>query len=219
MADPAGYRNDAHWTRSGLTWRENRTAPNYWKDPKWHIANHPVIGVTWYESAAFCHWLTTKLQAVSHPFSQFPDTPAGSQFLVTLPSETEWEYAARRDTGREYPWKRDINDKWTEGDEARCNVRETNLGRTMAVGLFPNGATSDGLVDLTGNVWEWLGTTWDGDWRKVKDEVDGDAGRGLRGGSWAFNREIDLGSRNRNDPRNDLDIVGFRVVVRAHFSF
>ncbi len=108
VADPNGYHNDAHWTQAGLAWRKDRTAPSYWKDPKWHIANHPVIGVTWYESAAFYHWLTAKLHTVAQPFSQFDVLNA--QFEVRLPSELEWEYAARRDTGRDYPWKRDAND-------------------------------------------------------------------------------------------------------------
>lgn len=217
VADPQGCRNDAHWTRAGLAWRADRTEPRYWKDPKWHIANHPVIGVTWYESAAFCHWLTSRLQTLSQPFSQF--NILNAQFEVRLPSELEWEYAARRDNGRDYPWNRDARDEWTKGDEAHCNVRETGLGRTTAVGAFPNGATLDGFYDLTGNTWEWMGTTWNADWRKVSEDLEGDSERGLRGGSWASNHENDLGYRNWNDPRLDYDNLGFRVVVRAHFSF
>jgi formylglycine-generating enzyme required for sulfatase activity len=207
--DVNGYRNNAHWTQAGLAWRRNRTQPESWQDPKWHIANHPVIGVSWYEAYAFCNWLS----------EQFKTLKALEAFRVYLPTELEWEYASRRDTGRRYPWKKGLDDTWAQGDEARCNVSETGLGRTSAVGIFADGATPDGIYDLTGNVWEWQGTTWDNDWRKVKAAPEGEVPRGLRGGSWAGNHEVDLGSRGRGYPDLRDDFVGFRVVVRAHFSF
>jgi len=95
-----------------------------------------VVGINWYEAAAFCRWLT---QHQGH-------NPQG--FRYTLPSEAEWEYAARGAARRMYPWGD------PEPDGERANYLEIYKG-TSAVGCFPLGATPEGLLDMAGNVWEW----------------------------------------------------------------
>jgi formylglycine-generating enzyme required for sulfatase activity len=213
----AGYGLDRLWTPNGLQWRRNlrrnlrskNTEPYLWDDARWNISNHPVVGVTWYEAVAYCNWLTelSKSLKISDPLT------------FSLPSELEWEFATRGTAGRQYPWKRDGSEGWQEGDERRCNTRETGLGRTSAVGIFVDGATPDEIFDLSGNVWEWTSTQYDGDWRKTKQPSDMAELVVLRGGSWARLHDYGLGNRDRLIPDDRYDHIGFRVVVRLPLLF
>ena len=134
--DADGYRADAPWWDAARTWqrRMDKDRPVFWDDPRFGIArvNHPVVGVTWDEATAFCHWLTQHLN---------------DGHVYRLPSEAEWEYAARGTARRPYPWGTE------EPDGERANFNEAH-GGTSAVGCFPAGATPDGLLDMAGNVWE-----------------------------------------------------------------
>ena len=99
--------------------------------------NHPVVGVSWDDAVAYCRWLSTR---------------TGRRYR--LPSEAEWERAARGVDGRLYPWGNDF-------DAQRCNAAASGRGQTSAVGEFsPQGDTPEGVADLAGNVWEWTGTRW-----------------------------------------------------------
>lgn len=204
---PDGYREDGNWTEAGRQWRRERSQPYLWDKLQWHIANHPVVGVTWYESAAFCRWLTRRIQGTGHRAQ-----------TVSLPTEVEWEFAARRGTGRQYPWKSSAEEGWAEGDELRCNVEKSGIGRTSAVGIFPDGATPDGICDLSGDVWEWVLTVWNDDWRRTNQREEGESTRGVRGGSWANSdpAHARLGRRFRYLPSGWFDLFGFRVVDRAY---
>ena len=128
-------------------------------NPSWPYANHPRVGVSWYQAVAFARWLSDKLG-----------------YEVRLPHEYEWEVAARYDDGRTYPWGDDF-------DKDKANTREGGLQQTTAVGLYPTGCqpTLD-LYDISGNVWEWCQNQYKD---PTQDEVD-DSGhsRVLRGGSW-----------------------------------
>lgn len=99
-------------------------------------ADHPIDGVSWEAARAFCRWLSKQ---------------AG--FVVRLPTETEWERAARGSDEREYPW----GDRYASG----CgNLADLAIGRTTAVGSFPRGASPFGVLDLVGNVDEWTATPY-----------------------------------------------------------
>jgi formylglycine-generating enzyme required for sulfatase activity len=136
--DDDGYHADARWwDAAGREWlrQSGRTAPLLWNHERFGITrpNHPVVGVTWYEATAFCRWLTRYLN---------------DGFEYCLPSEAEWEYAARGTTRRTYAW----GDEEPDGERANCNKIYNG---TTAVGCFARGATPEGVYDMTGNVWEW----------------------------------------------------------------
>ncbi|MDP3768234.1 MAG: formylglycine-generating enzyme family protein, partial [Dehalococcoidia bacterium] len=135
-----------------------RAAPSYWNDSKWNGSSQPVVGVTWHDADAYCKW-------------------AGKR----LPSEAEWEKAARGTDGRKYPW----GDQW---DVSKANA-DNELGKTAAVGSYPGGASPYGAQDMAGNVWEWVADWYDKDYYKQSPErnprgPDSGQYRVLRGGSW-----------------------------------
>ncbi len=120
--------------------------PKYWRDSQFNGANQPVVGVNWHEAEAYCRWLTARLEAKGPEW-----WPEGG--LVRLPSEAEWEYAAQGGTGRAYPW----GDEKPEGQRANYGQR---LDQPSAVGIYPAGATVEGLWDMAGNVSEWCADLW-----------------------------------------------------------
>ncbi|MGH9719179.1 MAG: SUMF1/EgtB/PvdO family nonheme iron enzyme [Bryobacteraceae bacterium] len=119
------------------------TEPGEWEEQRLH-PNRPVVNVTWYEAAAYCAWDRGR-----------------------LPAEAEWERVARGKERRRYPWGNELP------DTSRANYDETKIGKATPVGLFPRGATPEGVQDLAGNVWEW-----------VADWYEKDQGKVVRGGSW-----------------------------------
>ena len=168
---------------------------------------HPVANVSWHDALAYCRWL-----------SEVTGKP------ITLPSEAEWEMAARgADDARAYPWGDGC-------DAARCNVAVSGFGGTTPVGIFASGASPYGCLDMAGNVWEWTRSLWGTDWEKpafvypydpddAKRE-DNDAGddylRVLRGGSWDLVSDLArCAHRNWDLPDDRRDFVGFRVVLRS----
>ena len=137
---------------------------------------------------------------------------------VRLPSEAEWEKAARGTDGRLWPW----GDR--EQDERLCNFN-MNVGDTTPVGRYPDGASLYGMLDMAGNVWEWTRSLWGKDvqkpdYRYPYDPNDGREDpnapdtvlRVLRGGSfWTGARYVRCAVRGRLSPDNRGDF-GFRVV-------
>jgi formylglycine-generating enzyme required for sulfatase activity len=174
-------------------------------------ANHPAAYVTWHDARAYCTWLTGVWRA---------EGKIGPDEMVRLPTEAEWEKAARGTDGRRYPW----GDEW---EESRCNTSELGLGDTCAVGVFPEGASPCGCLDMAGQVWEWTASLWGRDWGEPEfkypyDPADGrenlDAGddilRVVRGGSFRSDRaSASCAVRRRDDPSLDWYDDGFRVVV------
>ena len=145
----------------------------WWKDieqskeaerPSWLEANGPRENVSWYEAVAFCHWLSAK---------------TGTS--IRLPTEWEWQQAATGgDPQREYPWP----GGW---DASRCNSYESRLNRTTAVGMYPQGVTEQGVLDMAGNVWEWCLNTYENPEQQESVRIDKSGGvRVLRGGSWNY---------------------------------
>lgn len=126
-----------------------------------HGDDHPVVGVTWYDCEEFCK--ATDLE---------------------LPTEAQWEYAARGPEGRLYPW----GDEWAP-DRLCWAGNHGPEGNTFPVGSFPSGASWCGALDMAGNVWEWCADWHDKgyyDESPVRDPRGPDSGsrRVLRGGGW-----------------------------------
>ncbi len=199
-----GYSNQRYWTEAGWSWKGEKTQPEYgWHDPEWHISNHPVIGVTWYEAYAFCRWLTEKLGNT---------LPVGWE--IRMPTEAEWEKAARHPDERKFPW----------GDEfsaRKCNVYESELKRTTPVGMYPDGANpAIGIHDLSGNVWEWCVSQWAEEYHYPEDNTaEGSGARVVRGGSWFFqDYDARAASRYGSNPFFGNGSPGFRVVCAAPIS-
>jgi formylglycine-generating enzyme required for sulfatase activity len=196
FVDHGGYRQRRWWTDAGWNWKESlgSMAPEDYEEV-YQTANHPRVGVSWYEATAYCCWLGTLLR-----------------LPVRLPSEAEWERAARGPDGSVYPWG-------SQADcAARCNLEDTGIGHTSAVGLFPTGNAKCGAADMAGNVWEWCGTKWRGDYeeyeRQADDDPAGDEHRVLRGGSWSNDRELVRGAaRLKGTPFGRFKRIGFRVVA------
>lgn len=209
-----GYDQRDFWTEEGWAWRTEKEVvePKEFGRP-FSLSNHPVVGINWYEALAFCRWLTNKLRASG----QLDRTQE-----VSLPTEPQWEKAARGDFNRCYPWG-------DTPDPDRANYNETNIGMTSAVGCFPHGASPYGVMDLSGNVWEWTRSLWGEDNSKPrfmypysnKDgrenlEADRDILRVLRGGSFSYpSRLIRVTYRDWNFPANRDHDIGFRLVINS----
>ncbi len=194
--DADGYGERSYWTAAGWEWRTKQVnlGPMDYGEV-YQTPNHPCVGVRWYEARACCGWLSEKLG-----------------YAVSLPTEAQWERAARHSDWRVYPWG-------NEEDRAeRCNLDETGIGHTSAVGMFPKGAAQCGAHDMAGNVWEWCSTKWRGDYadyeQSVDDDPEGEDPRVLRGGSFVSYRDfVRCAARFWIDPLERDGAVGFRVVA------
>ncbi len=174
--------------------------PKDWEEdrPPKGKESHPVGGVSWHDANKYCEWLSGK---TGKP--------------ITLPSEAEWEKAARSDDKREYPWG-----KWKSN---RANTNELRIGDTTPVGIFLEGASPYGLLDMSGNVWEWTRSEYQKYPYKADDGREDRSKkveyRSLRGGSF-FDRSVvaRCGFRFRYGPDFRNSNLGFRVVVSPVLS-
>ena len=178
-------------------------------------ASTPAADLTWHDARAYCAWLTAQWRAAGK---------IGADEQVRLPTEPEWERAARGDQPDRgdtilYPW----NGDW---DADRCNSDETGLNDTCTVGLFPRGVSSYGCHDMCGQIWEWGTTLWGADmatpsWRyPYRDDgrEDLEAGpairRVLRGGCFSSGKEkACCFYRGSLEPNGFWRGNGFRIVV------
>ncbi|RIK35857.1 MAG: hypothetical protein DCC55_29010 [Chloroflexi bacterium] len=188
-----------------FTQATGHSAPIFWDDdrPPKEQESHPVVGIDWSDAIAYCRWL-------SHVTNK----------VICLPSEAQWEKAARGDQDkRKYPWG-------NENAPNRCNYRDLRLLSTTPVGVFPSGASPYGCLDMAGNVYEWTRSIWGKTYEKPDfgypyDPFDGRENldvdetvlRVIRGGSFGSDSEyIACAHRERPKPDHRNDGLGFRVV-------
>ena len=180
-----GFYNDEWW--AGLSVPEgHRSAPGEQGFEHW---NHPRERVSWYDAIAFCRWLTAKASATPDLAPQMPPPGEGMVWAFTLPTEWQWEKAARGYDGRNFPW----GDEYVSGF---ANINETYsdqkvgdhyLQKTSAVGMYPQGVSPYGIHDMSGNVWEWCLNEYS---NPDNVQESGNASRTLRGGSWSYNQDV-----------------------------
>jgi formylglycine-generating enzyme required for sulfatase activity/ABC-type dipeptide/oligopeptide/nickel transport system ATPase subunit len=194
--DDYGYDGEEFWSKEGWQWREENeiSEPEYWHDRKWNAPNFPVVGISWFEAEAYANWLSER-----------------KGYRYRLPTEAEWEKAARGSDDFKYPWGEDF-------DEYLCNSDESGLYRASPVGIFPKGKSPYGCFDMAGNVGEWCSDWYNGNYyanspdKNPKGPFCG-AGRVIRGGSW-FNpaRYCRSAFRAHYDPRGRDNGLGFRIL-------
>jgi formylglycine-generating enzyme required for sulfatase activity len=168
--------------------------------------NHPVVEVSWNDAMEYCNWLNKIL----HSEFRIP------HLQLRLPTEAEWEKAARGTDGLEYPWGNAF-------DKNKCNTSEGGKGGTTSVGLYsPQGDSPYGCADMSGNVWEWTHSLKKAYPYNVNDGREGEKASGarvLRGGSfYSFGRFARCACRSDYDFGNFYDLICFRVVASPVLS-
>ncbi len=176
------------------------TAPAYWDDPRLNGKEQPVVGVNWYDASKFCEWKGKR-----------------------LPTEAEWERAAKGPRGSHYPWGHKLTSE-------KANYGQ-NVGKTMPVNSYPQGASDYGVYNMAGNVFEWVSDWYDPKYYAVSpamnpqgpamgvDFANQGAVKVLKGGSWlAPASSLHTSHRFWNQPENNSYGVGlgFRCAKSEH---
>ena len=189
-------------------WEQHRAGHGDVKYPttaKGGRGTRPVVNVTWYDATAYAEWLGKR-----------------SQRSCRLPTEAEWEYAARGNSETAYPWGDEVRPRRDGKEAVMANCKGCGSPwdgeQSAPVGSFP--ANGFGLNDMSGNVWEWTCSLWrkrfDGNEERCADPKDTET-RVARGGSWNDDpANARSAARNDNNPDNRNDNLGFRVLCSSH---
>ncbi|MBN2303837.1 MAG: SUMF1/EgtB/PvdO family nonheme iron enzyme [Anaerolineae bacterium] len=181
-----GYHDPRWWmySEAAQTWHTRRPDP---KEIAYSGDDLPRTNLSWYEAISFCYWLSYQIGQI-----------------VTLPTDQEWQRAAQGDDGRTYPWGEELP------NERLCNLGD--MGHPTPVTQYPDGASPYGVMDMSGNVWEWCLTACD----TGSTVLDGNE-RIMRGGSWYSMRLTHAACASRPDDHPGEQIVGngFRIVCNV----
>lgn len=193
-----GYRTDPERSGEGYVWRDGwqtvRGAD--WRHPEGRgssirgLENHPVVQISQRDAVVYC-----------------------AHYGLRLPTEMEWERAARDGDGRRYPWGNAAPEDKVGHRRAKfgtldcCAINKRDVYKwTTPVGLYPDGASPFGLLDMAGNVWNWTATPFPGRYDMVT----------IKGGGWGNNPWGIRSSLRHPDPRDiGLDMVGIRCAADA----
>ncbi len=203
-----GYENPALWSETGWRWRTyyRIAQPEYWDDERWSgQAGYPVVGLSWYTAQAYCAWLRSE---TGQPYR--------------LPTEAEWEKAARGPDGRRYPW----GNRWEPG---YCNVAPLcidtwdgtappNRHRLTPVGQYsPQGDSPYGCADMAGNIWEWCQSSlrpYPLTPETLREAPSDGEAQIVRGGSWYHGPDdARCAARYCYYPHGRDNVVGFRLAL------
>ncbi len=199
-----GYNERRYWTLAGWGWKTENdiTAPMYYSG--FRSNDQPRVGVSWYEALAYTNWLTERLRANGR---------IGQDEEIRLPTESEWEYAARGPSGFIYPW----GNAWHSPRLNGKGIEDGYEDVTAPVGHYPFGASWVGALDMSGNVWEFtLSTdrTYPYDSIDGRNNTSGGAKRVMRGGSFFSMPELTKTTYRRPiEPQSRYTSYGFRVVL------
>lgn len=196
FVEAAGYRERRWWSDEGWGWVQQKdiSKPRYWSESKWNGERQPVVGASWYEAMAFCRWAAET---------------AGAP--IRLPSEAEWEKAARGTDGRRYPWGGEAP------TEKHCNFGGS-VGKTTSVGWYsPDGDSPYGCADMAGNVWEWTDSWYQAyPGNESANDDFGEKYRVVRGGSWDGSAgSVRTSCRVKFVPEDRGNLLGFRCASKS----
>jgi len=176
-------------------WATGHRVPRYWHGFRHAdtIKDHPVVGVSHEDATAYCKWLSEQ-----------------TNMDFRLPTEVEWERAARGDDDRIYPWGEKF-ENW------RCNTQEGGKRTTTPVGTYsPGGDSPYSVADMAGNVWEWTNSVMEAypyDAEDGREELTTESHCVLRGGAFYYSRKLArCSSREWVLPSYISPLIGFRVV-------
>lgn len=199
LDDSYGFANP-HWWEGLSADASHKHIPG---NQHFHFYNHPRENVSWYDAIAFCRWLT---ESISRYPQLLPEKLRfQNQFVISLPTESQWEKAAQGIDTYQYSYTGKF-------DEGSANTAETRIHQTSTVGIFPKSASSYSVMDMAGNIWEWCLNEFE----KLENiELMGSAKRVVRGASWFDSKAFALISCRGFDPFIRNDDGGFRVVVHS----
>lgn len=166
--------------------KTGKPAPKFMDNERFNGNFQPVVGVTWQEAQDYCTWNGKR-----------------------LPSEAEWERAARGTDGRYYPWGSE-----PEADRSNARGKKDGYRYSSPVGVFANGISPAGTLDMAGNVWEWTADWYQGYPNTTfKSDLFGKNYKIIKGGSWFSNLDLARSAvRGRMTPDRRQNYIGFRCV-------